>query len=176
MDSQTLLIIFVGLTGVAVLLQACVLLALYFTVRKATEAIHKRIDELKANYFPLISTTKDLIERVAPQIVTISTGIADLTELLQSESQSVRVSVSEIMERVNRQSERLDALVTTGLDTIEHAGNALEHAVAQPVRRANGIVAGVKAAIASYRSSFGSRHVVYPDPDAGLDADEVILR
>ncbi len=176
MDSQTLLIIFVGLTGFAVLLQACVLLALYFTVRKATEAVQQKIDELKANYFPLISASRDLMERVAPQIVTISTGIADLTEMLQSESQSVRLSVSEIMERVNRQSERLDSLVTTGLDTIEHAGNAFEHAVSQPVRRANGLVAGVKAAIASYRSSFGSRHVVYPDPDAGLDADEVILR
>ncbi len=58
MDSQTLLIIFVGLTGFAVLLQACVLLALYFTVRKATEAVQQKIDELKANYFPLISASR----------------------------------------------------------------------------------------------------------------------
>ena len=165
MDTQTLLIIFVGLTGVAVLLQACVLFAIYVSLKKTAQSVQQTTEDLKATIVPMVHSTRELLERISPQVVTISAGLAELTEALHKETKGVRVSVSEIMERVSRQTARVDSILTQGLNTVERAGAVLETTVALPVRQANGILAAIKAVIETYRST-PSRHAVrYPDPD-----------
>ena len=165
MDTQTLLIIFVGLTGAAVLLQACVLFAIFLSLKKTAQSVQQTTEDLKGTIVPFVHSTRELMERISPQVVTISAGLSELTETLRKESKGVRVSVSEIMERVNRQTERLDSMLTQGLNTVEKAGTVLEAAVALPVRQANGILAAAKAIIETYRTT-PSRHAVrYPEPD-----------
>jgi len=158
---EILLIVFVALTGLAVVLQACVLFAIFITLKKVAQST----EDLKATVLPLVHSTRETMERLSPSVMTISTGIAELTEMLHKETKDVRVSVSEIMQRVNHQTERLDAMLTTGLDTVERAGAVIESAVALPVRQANGIVAAIKAVIETYRNTKPSHSVRYPDPE-----------
>jgi methyl-accepting chemotaxis protein len=186
MDNQTLLIVFVGLTGAAVLLQACVLLGIFLSLRKAAKSVTDVTDDLKGTVIPLVHTSRNLMERISPQVLTISTGLAELIELIQKESSGAKASVSEIkasvteiqasvhdiVERVSRQTARLDSMLTVGLDTVERAATTLETSVAAPVRQANGIIAAIKATIETYRTWPRSRPVssppvqpVYPDPD-----------
>jgi uncharacterized protein YoxC len=175
-NTQTILTIFVALTGVAVLLQACVLFAIYVSLRKTAQSVQQATEDLKATVVPMVHSTRELMERITPQVVTISAGLSELTEVLHKESKGVRISVAdvrssvaEIVERVNRQTARLDAMVTSGLNTVEKAGSILETAVAVPVRQANGILAAVKAVIETYRSTPPRQSVRYPDPeDSGI--------
>ena len=175
-NTQTILTIFVALTGVAVLLQACVLFAIYVSLRKTAQSVQQATEDLKATLVPMVHSTRELMERITPQVVTISAGLAELTEALHKESKGVRVSVAEIrvsvaeiMERLRRQTQRLDSMLTTGLNTVEKAGSILEATVAIPVRQANGILAAVKAVIETYRSTTPRQSVRYPDPeDSGL--------
>jgi biopolymer transport protein ExbB/TolQ len=152
MDNHTLLTVFVALTGVAVLLQACVLLAILVAVRKTAKAVHESTQDFKATVVPMVHSTRELLERISPQIVVVSSGVAQLTELLNREANSVKISASDIAARVNKQAQRLDAMLTTGLDVLDRAGTVLESAVAMPVRQANGIFAAVRAVIDTYRS------------------------
>lgn len=187
MDTQTLLIVFVGLTGMAVLLQACVLLGIFLSLRKAAKSVTDVTDDLKGTVIPLVHTSRNLMERISPQVLTISTGLAELIELVHKESSGaktsvseIRASVSEIVQRVSRQTARLDAMLTVGLDAVERTAGALETSVAAPVRQANGIVAAIKATIDTYRSWPRSRpasvpsaqpvysNPVYPDPDRDI--------
>ena len=186
MDTQTLLIIFVGLTGVAVLLQACVLLGIFIALRKTAKSVTDVTDDLKGTVIPLVHTSRNLVERISPQILTISNGLAELIELVHKESGGAKASVSEIkasvteiqasvhdiVERVGRQTARLDYMLTVGLDTVERAAATLETNVAAPVRQANGIIAAIKATIETYRTWPRSRSAsappvqpIYPDPD-----------
>src|SRR5579863_10372187 len=109
-NTQTILIVFVALTGVAVLLQAFVLLAIYLSLKKTAKSVSDVTDDFKESVLPLVHSTRELMERLSPQIVTVSQGLTDLTETLHKETKGVRVSVSEIMERVNRQTKRLDGM------------------------------------------------------------------
>jgi hypothetical protein len=163
-NTQTILIVFVALTGVAVLLQACVLVGIYISLRKTAKSVSIVADDLKATVLPLVHSTRELMERLSPQIVTVSEGLAELTDILHKETKGVRISVSEIMERVSRQTKRLDGMLTTGLDTVERTAEVLETAVAKPVRQANGIFAAVKAIIETYRAPLPPRRPTY-DPD-----------
>jgi hypothetical protein len=160
-QTEILLIVFVALTGIAVALQACVLFAIFVSLKKMAQAT----DDIKATMLPMVHSTRELMERLSPSVLTISTGIAELTEMLHKESKDVRISVSEIIERVNRQTERIDTMLTTGLDTVERAGSVLESTLALPVRQANGIVAAIKAMIETYRSTKPHHSVRYPDPE-----------
>lgn len=163
-NTQTILIVFVALTGVAVLLQAFVLLAIFLSLKKTAKSVSDASDDFKATVLPLVHSTRELMERLSPQIVTVSEGLADLTEILHKETKGVRVSVSEIMERVSRQTKRLDGMLTTGLNTVEHTAEVLETAVAKPVRQANGVFAAIKAMIETYRSPLPPRRPTY-DPE-----------
>src|ERR1700720_473997 len=137
-NTQTILIVFVALTGVAMLLQAFVLLAIYLSLKKTAKSVSDVSEDFKATVLPLVHSTRELMEKLSPQVVTVSEGLAELTEILHKETKGVRISVSEIMERVNRQTARLDGMLTSGLDTVERTAGVIETAVAAPVRQANG--------------------------------------
>jgi len=164
-NTQTILIVFVALTGVAVLLQACVLIAIFISLRKTAKAVLDATGDLKATVLPMVHSTRDLLERLTPQIITVSTGLSELTETLRKETAGVSFSVAEIMGRVSRQTQRLDSMLTAGLNSVERAGKVVESAVAMPVRQANGIFAAFKAVVETYRSTVPPRKAPYPDPD-----------
>jgi Mg2+/Co2+ transporter CorB len=152
-NTETLLMIFVALTGVAVLLQAFVLIAIYVSLRKAAKSAAEVSEDVKFTVLPLVHTTRELLERISPQVVTITNGLVDLTETLKREANGVTFSAHEVMQRVNEQTKRLDAMLTTGLDAVDRAGEVVESAVAAPIRQVNGILAAIKAIVASYRSN-----------------------
>jgi hypothetical protein len=164
-SNHTVLIIFVAFTGAAVLLQACVLLAIFISLRKTAKAVLEATSDLKATVIPMAHSTRELVERITPQIITVTGGLSELTETLRKETAGVSFSVAEIMGRVSRQTQRLDAMLTAGLNSVERAGGVLESAVAMPVRQVNGIFAALKAMIETYRSETPSRKPPYPDPD-----------
>jgi uncharacterized protein YoxC len=167
MENQTLLIIFVGLTGAAVLMQACVLFAIFLSLKKTAQAVLQTTQDIKSTVIPMVHRSRELMERISPQVVTVSTALADLTTVLNKETKEIKVSVSEIVERVNKQSVRLDAMMTHGLDRVEKTGNALESAVVVPMRHASGILAAVKAVFDTYRSTTprpSNRSVESEDP------------
>jgi len=163
-NTLTILIVFVALTGVAVLLQAFVLLGIYLSLKKTAKSVSDVADDFKATVLPLVHSTRDLMERLSPQIVTVSEGLAEVTEILHKETKGVRVSVSEILERVSRQTKRLDSMLTAGLNTVEHTAEVLETAVAKPVRQANGVLAAIKAIVETYRAPLPPRKPTY-DPE-----------
>ncbi len=167
MNSETVLTIFVALTGLAVLMQAGILLGIFITVQKAVQLTQKTTEDLKTTVYPLIHSSRDLLEKIGPQVITITTDLAHLTEAIKRESGDIHLSITEILERVDRQSARLDSMLTSSLTKVEKAGSVMERAVAVPVRQANGFVAALKAVVETYRKTTPSpRPVRTPeDPD-----------
>jgi uncharacterized protein YoxC len=153
MDHETVLIIFVALTGLAVLMQACVLLGMFLTVQKAVKLAQQATDEMKKTVYPLVHSSRELLEKMGPQVITITNDMASLTQAIKRESSSVHTSISEILERVDRQTARLDAMLTSSLTKVEKAGSVMESAVAAPVRQANGVIAAFKAIVETYRKT-----------------------
>jgi len=153
MDNHTLLIIFVALTGVSVLLQAIVLIGILSTVSKAARVVTESTQDLKATILPIVHSTRDLVERLSPEVTVVTAGLAELTQVVRRETKDVHFSVSEIIGRVNTQTARLDAMLTATLDVLEKTGTQLEKSIAAPVRQVNGVFAAVRAVIDTYRTT-----------------------
>jgi len=152
LNTETILIVFVALTGIAVLLQACILMAIFISLRKTAKSVLEVTEDLKATVVPMIHSTRELVERITPQMITVSVGLAALTETFKRESAGVTFSASDILQRLSKQMQRLDAMLTASLNAVERATVVVESAVSAPVRQVNGVLAAIRAVVDTYRS------------------------
>jgi hypothetical protein len=150
-NNETLLLIFVACTGAAVLMQAFVLLALLITARKALKIAHEQIEELRTNVLPVVKDTKALLTSVGPKIESAATDFAALTSSLRTHGVRLEHSATDILERVDRQSSRVDTMLTGILDTVDRAGAVVADVLSVPIRQLAGVAAFARAALGTLR-------------------------
>ena len=153
LDTQTLMLAFVAFTGLAVLLQAIILLAIFLSVRKAARSIHEEIDDLRSSVTPIVNDSRDLLKRVGPKIEAVADDMEAITHGLRQQSVVLESATLEVLERVRRQSGRVDTMLTGVLYAVDRAGGFVASAVSKPIRQVASLLAAVKAAVESLRAT-----------------------
>jgi uncharacterized protein YoxC len=154
LDNETLLIVFIAITSLALLMQAFILLAIFLSMRKAATSIQEQIDELRSSITPVVDSTRDLcarasdlFQKVSPKVESAATDLAEMAHGLRLQTNEIQVSTLEVLERVRRQSIRLDHMFSSLLDVVDRAGGFVAEVVSKPVRQISGILACIKAVI-----------------------------
>jgi methyl-accepting chemotaxis protein len=188
LDNQTILLAFVAVTGLAVLLQAIILLAIFVTMRKAIRSIREESESLRSSIMPVIYDTRDFLAstqgvlantqdflvnaqgfltnaygvftRVAPKVEAAAADLVEITNVLRTQTAEMQSSATEIMERVRKQSNRLDEMFSNLLDTVDRAGGFVAEAVSKPVRQVSGMLRSVKAIVESLRAPLAQRRPI----------------
>lgn len=159
LDNETILLAFVAVTALAVLLQAFILLAILISVRKAASSLKEEAEDLRSSLMPVIYNTRDLISRLAPKLESTVEDLSEIAHGLRVQTIEVQASAFEIMEKLHRQTNRMDAMFTGVLDAAELAGGFVVNVVSKPIRQISGIMASIKAIIESLRTPVEpSRH------------------
>lgn len=174
LDNQTIQLALAAVIGLAVLLQTIILMSLAITMRKAARAIREEIVNLRASLMPVIFDAREIlassrdtlvstqevvanvqgfITRVSPKVEEAAGDVAEIARGLKEQTAQMQSSVQEIMERVKRQSGRVDGMFTGALDTVDRAGVFMNDVVTKPMRQISHILAFVKAAVESLRAS-----------------------
>jgi hypothetical protein len=166
-NNETVTLIFVIAIAIAVLLQAGILLALFIVVRRSVKKIHSEVELLRANAAPILDHTKDFVKNVTPKLDAVATDLVEIARGLRAQSMEFQSSASEILERVNRQTGRVDTMFTDALDKVDRAGSAVTDAVNVPLKQLSGLAAFAKAAIASFRSNIPKQPRSQPTHAAG---------
>jgi methyl-accepting chemotaxis protein len=172
LDNQIILLAFVVVTGVAVLLQAIILLAIFSAVRKAVASFREEAENLRTSVMPVIYDTRDLLantqgtmtnlqafltdaqtflNRVSPKVESVAADVVEITNTLRVQTAEMQSSALEMMERVHRQSDRVDGMITDFLNTVDRAGGFVAETVSRPVRQISGILRSAKAVVESLR-------------------------
>jgi hypothetical protein len=185
LDNQTILLALAAAIVLAVLLQTIILLAMFVTMRKVVGAIREEAENLRAAVMPVIYDTQEILAssrvalansqelfansqkflanaqgfltRVSPKIESTASDVADITRVLRTQATEMHASTLEIMERVQRQSDRIDGMVSKFLNTVDRAGGFVADAVSTPVRQISGVLRSAKAIIESLRGSAVTR-------------------
>ncbi|HUX43429.1 MAG TPA: hypothetical protein VMV57_01645 [Terracidiphilus sp.] len=152
LNNDTLLLIFVGVTGLAVLMQAVVLLALFLSVRKTAAAMQNQIEELRSTITPVLTETKSFLDNVGPKIESVASDLAELAHGLRVQSADLQDSATEVLDRVRRQASRLDMMCSDVLDTVDRAGSLVTSVVNLPLRQLTALLAAARAAFGVLRS------------------------
>jgi hypothetical protein len=151
-NETLLLVIFVGCTAFAVLLQAIVLLVMLVTARKALKFAQEQTEELRTNVLPLVKDTKELLTRVGPKIESVASDVAVLVNRVREQSTKVEASAEVLLERVYKQTTRVDSMLTSALDTVDRAGAMVGEVLSLPLRQLAGFAAFARAAFSTLRS------------------------
>ena len=160
------LMIFVGLTAVALFGQFIVMLVAYFLVRKNIKTVQDEISEVRSTVMPMINRSKELLEKVAPKVESVATDVADMAQSAREQTAHIRFTADEVLARVYRQTSRVDNMITNVADGMEHAGTVVADSDTKPVRQVSAILAAAKAFLGVLAT--GRR----PDRQADVVADQ----
>jgi len=170
LDHETILLAFAVVTGLAMLLQTIMLLAITVAVRKAANSLREETENLRTSVMPVLYDTRDLLantqivmtsaqefvssaqavlNRMSPKIEAATGDLADIALGLRIQTAQVQSTAMEILDKVRKQGNRLDLMCTDLLDTMDRAGGFVAQAVSTPVRQISGVLRSVKAIIES---------------------------
>ena len=135
--------IFVALTGIAVLLQAGVLLAMYIAMRKSTQHLEELAGDVKTKVMPTVTQAQEMITELRPKIETIVENLRDTTTVLRSEAQRVDAAVNDVIDRARLQVIRADELLGRTMDRVEQTSEMVHKTVVSPVKQISGLVQGI---------------------------------
>jgi ABC-type transporter Mla subunit MlaD len=151
MDQLT---IFIAVTAAAVVLQACVMLGMFLAVRKTTARMEALAEEVKSKVLPAVDTAQSVLTEfrptlteLRPKIDTAVTNVAETTTMIRAQLQRIDATVTDLVDRSRLQVIRADDMVTRTLDKVEETTEMVKESVVSPVRRLNGMIHGVTAAL-----------------------------
>ncbi|MGA9128953.1 MAG: hypothetical protein WB425_12520 [Terracidiphilus sp.] len=170
LSHETILMTFIAVTALAMLLQTILLLVISLAVRKAARAMREEAESLRAAIMPVVYDARDFIassqtvvanaqdfiagaqgvfHRVAPKIEASVKDLTEITSSLRKQTADIQSSAQEIMERVRKQSDRVDSMFSSLLNTVDRAGEYVTETVSKPMRQISGVLGTVKSIIES---------------------------
>jgi len=139
--------VFILLTGIAVMLQAGVLAAMYFAMRKSSERMEAMAAEVKTKILPSVEQWQGLMLDLGPKLKVIAENLEETTTTVRGQVQRVDATVNDVVDRARLQVIRADELLSRTLDRVEQTSDMVHKTVVSPVRQLSGIMQGITVAL-----------------------------
>jgi hypothetical protein len=139
--------VFVAVTAAAVVLQACVLVAMLVALRKTTARVEALTEEVRTKVLPAVATAQSMLTELRPKIEIAVSNFAETTILVRAQLERLDATVNDVIDRTRLQVIRADDLVTRTMDRIEETTDVVHKAVVSPVRRIAGLLQGLTAGV-----------------------------
>jgi methyl-accepting chemotaxis protein len=137
------LTVFVAVTAAAVVLQAIVLLAMLFALRKTSARMEALAEDVRAKVLPVAETAHTMLTELRPKIENTVANLSETTTLVRAELERLDATVNDAIDRARLQVIRADDLVTRTIDKVEETTDIVHRAVVSPVRRVTGLLQGI---------------------------------
>lgn len=152
--SNTLLAVFIVITGLAVLLQAGVLLGIFFAMRKTSAKVEALAEEVKNKVLPTAELAHSMITELRPKIETVMDNVSVSTTVLRAQLERLDATLTDIVDRTRLQVIRADEFVTGTMDKLEETREVVQRTVVSPVRYLSGLAHGLSVGLEAF---FGRR-------------------
>jgi ABC-type transporter Mla subunit MlaD len=96
-----------------------------------------------------LDTAQEILGENRPRIAQISTEVAGMARTGREQVERLGELLHEAGEGARARLDRIESVVDNTVDQVEQAGDAVKRAVLRPVREANGIAAGISAAVST---------------------------
>jgi hypothetical protein len=168
---DTLLKVFIAVTTLAVVVQAGILVGLYFAVRKSTARMEALATDVTSKVLPTVETEQSMLEELRPKIEVISTNFAESSDLLRNQLGRFDVAVTDAIDRARLQVIRADELLNRTMDKVEETSEVVHKTVISPLRQVNGLMTAISTGV-EVLLGHKRRH---PKNGAGVPQDEMFI-
>jgi hypothetical protein len=166
---ENLTTVFIAVTSAAVVLQACVLVAMYLAMRKSSARAEAIAEEMKSKAMPALELVLSVLSELRPKLAVIVDNLTETTISVRSQVERMDATVSDAVDRARLQVIRADELLTRTIDRVEETSEVVHKTVISPVRQFSGLIQGVTTGIEFLlggrgRRNGGSRETRRPVP------------
>ena len=125
--------------GIAVTVQACVLIGILITVRKSTARMSTMAEEIQKRAIPTLENVQKLVEFTRPRVEAAVENLTQASNSVRTQVEKLDLTVNDFMDRAKIQVVRADDLVTRTLDRVETTTEVVnQHGdLARPLHRRN---------------------------------------
>jgi len=142
----------VAIATLCILAMAVVAVLLYRIVTK----VQLRVDGMAESVMPIIQNVRQLtfenspkISSVATRAVEIAANAKDISDVAKDQAHRFAEVGRDLADRAKAQIARVDAVMDETVEQVHQAGDNVKASVLKPVREANAVFAGVKAAFST---------------------------
>ena len=118
--------------GIAVTVQACVLIGILIAVRKSTTRMTTLAEEMQKRAIPTLENVQKLVEFTRPRVETAVENFTQASNSVRTQVQKLDVAVNDLVDRAKKQVVRADDLVTRTLDRVENTTEVVNSTVISP--------------------------------------------
>ena len=147
---QTLLIVFIVVTALAVVIQAGVLVSLYISVKKTSSRVESIAGDLQQRAVPALDAATAILNNSRGNLQTLTENLAATSTSLRNQVERVETTMGDIIDRTRLQVIRADELVSRTLDRVEETSEFVQHTVISPVKQLAGLVSGLTVGLDAF--------------------------
>ena len=168
---DTLLRIFIAVTALAVAVQAVILVALYFAVRKSTARMEALATEVRSKALPTMETVQSMLVELRPKIDVMSVNFSESSTLVRNQLGRIDATLTDALDRARLQVIRADELLNRTMDNVEETSEVVHKTVISPLRQVNGLMTAISTGVEVFLGQ-KRRH---PKNGAGVPQDEMFI-
>ena len=147
MQNADLITAFIVIAAVAIVIQACILIAMYLAMRKSTARMEALANEVKAKVIPTAEMVQTTLTDLRPKIQAIAENISHSSTIIRGQMERMDATLNDVIDRTRLQVIRADEMLGRTLDKVEETTDAVHRTVTSPVRKLSGVMAGVSAGV-----------------------------
>src|SRR4029077_663682 len=163
--------VFIIATAIAVIIQAGILVALFFAVRKTSGRVEALATEVKTKALPTMETAQAMLVELRPRVNDIVANVDQSARMARAQMERLDATVSDVVDRARLQVIRADELVNRTLDRVEETSDMVHRTVVSPIRQVAGILQGLTAGL----EFFISRKRRQSRDGMGVPQDELFI-
>jgi len=168
---DNLLRIFIAVTSIAVLVQAGILVALYFSVRKSSAKMEALATEVTSKTLPTVETLQSMLVELRPRLDVISVNLSESSNLMRNQLGRIDATLTDALDRTRLQVIRADELLNRTMDKAEETSEVVHKTVISPLRQVNGLMTAISTGVEVFLGQ-KRRH---PKNGAGVPQDEMFI-
>src|SRR5262249_11097558 len=169
------IVVSIVITSVALVVQLCILIALFPELRKTTEKINTLTGDLRTRIGPILTRVQIMLDDTQPKISSMVSDAAHVVYLARGQAQKVDRVFTDAADRLRGQLVHMDRILTGTLEALEDAGSQFKRGVWQPVQKASALIQGIKVGLDLLRSRRSGRSRRSSSADDRLEQEEELF-
>ncbi len=149
---QVTMEVFIVVAAITLIVQAGILVLLFFQLRKTTESVNRMVGDLHSRLGPILTRTQIMLDETQPKIAALVEDASHIVYLTRSQAQKFDRIATEATDRLRGQLVTVDRILTGTLEAVEDAGSQVRRSFWGPVHKASAIVQGIKIGLDVLRS------------------------
>jgi len=164
--------VFILVAALTLIVQAGILVLLFFQLRKTTDSVNKMVGDLHSRIGPILTRTQILLDDTQPKITALVEDASHIVYLTRSQAQRFDKIATEASDRLRNQLVHVDRILTGTLEAVEDAGASVRRSFWGPVHKASALVQGIKIGLDVLRSRRSSQRAT---PEASVEQEDELF-